>query len=290
MGKKVVEMVDAQGSKSKMVRIPRFNLEDVDPTLGKGPHPAFIGKHGVREAIFLGAHQAAIVDGKACSISALKMTKGVTFDGARALCAAMGAGWHLTTAWEWSAMAMWVIMQDKNPFSYAWWEWTDGLKLVDGRFFFPESNVIGMPETEWPAHDVYFDADKNDRPILAARISKRLGPEGSNEYGNYADLSSWAAMGTTEEYRKLPESVRMLMAQLLIAPTPSLAQKIDAPVWMRNYGESFPVRGDGWYSGAIAGLAFLGLGYRRAYSYGNVGFRPAFSVEGGGIRFYRVQP
>lgn len=279
MKKAVVEMVDSSGAKQKMIRIPRFNLEDVDPSLGSGPHPAFITKNGVRDAIYLGAHQAAIVNDKARVISKAKNTQNVTLDDARTLCAAMGPGWHLTNAWEWSAMVMWILMQGENPFSIKWWEWTDGLKIVDGKLFFPESNTL-LAEADWPEHGVFFDMDDDDRPLLAAEVKKYQGPLGSDDYGDCAYQSSWASLETTEGYNNLPEATKKLMMQLLIAPMVGYAKKIDAPIWVRNYGECMSIRGGYWGDGAYAGLAFLGLNFRRAISYYYIGFRPAF-VESG---------
>jgi len=275
MKKAVVDMVDGSGAKQKMIRIPKFNLEDVDPALGSGPHPAFITKNGVRDAIYLGAHQAAVVNGKVRVISQVKNTQNVTFDEARALCSAMGPGWHLTNAWEWSAMVMWILMQGKNPFSIAWWEWTDGLKIVDGKLFFPESNTL-VAEADWPEHGVFFDVDNEEQPLLATEVKKYQGPLGSNDYMDYAYQRLWASLGTTEGYDNLPEATKKLMMQLLIAPVEGYAKKIDAPIWVRNYGERFPLRGGRWTYGASAGLAYLILDLRRAHSNYYIGFRPAF--------------
>jgi hypothetical protein len=44
-GKQVVKY-NVNGDPSFFTRIPRFNVEDIDPALGTGPHPAF-GVNGV---------------------------------------------------------------------------------------------------------------------------------------------------------------------------------------------------------------------------------------------------
>ncbi len=277
MGRMVVELPDARGVKSKMVRIPRFNWEDIDPALGTGVHNAFITGSGVMlDEIYVGAHQALVEEGTARVALKGENTTSITFDEARAACAAMGPGWHLTTAWEYSAAVLWCLMTKKKPFSFCWWEWIDLLKLVDGRFLCPEYNAVGMPESIWPAHDVFFDAMEDDIPVLSDGVNRRLGPEGSDESGNYGYLSSWANLKGTAGYEKLEERIHLLMKRLLIAPVSGLTDRLYGSVWMRNYGERLPFRGGGWNSSASDGLASLALGYRRSCSGSTIGLRPAF--------------
>jgi len=158
MDEVTVEMVDGSGAKQKMIRIPRFNLENVDPVLGSGPHPAFIAKNGVRDAIYLGERHAVVIGGRVRVASGKRGKGNITLDEARRLCVAMGPGWHLANAWEWSAIVMSILLWGENPFTFERLEWIDGLKIVDGKLFFPESNTL-TEEADWPAHGVFFDTE-----------------------------------------------------------------------------------------------------------------------------------
>ncbi len=277
MEAKVVELFDAHGTTSKMVKIPRFNWEDVSPALGKGVHDAFIVRSGaILDEICIGAHQAVVEKGAACVIAKDKNTTNITFDEARAACAAMGSGWHLLTAWEYSAMVLWCLMTGEMPFSFFWWEWVDLLKLVNGRFLFPEQNAIGLPEALWPSHEILFDADKEKEPIISDHIHKRLGKIGSDDYGAYGYLKSWKDLQAAPGYAEQHAAEMLLLCRLLIAPIDDIADKITGSLWMRNYGECLPIRGGNWDVGSVAGLAYLNLSSRRSDSSVSVGLRPAF--------------
>jgi hypothetical protein len=51
-----------------MTRIPRFNMQDIDVSLGNGPHPAFIVNGETKNKILIGTYPAVIDEGRACSI------------------------------------------------------------------------------------------------------------------------------------------------------------------------------------------------------------------------------
>ena len=46
--------------------------------------------------------------------------------------------------------------------------------------------------------------------------------------------------------------------------------------WMNNAGERLPVAGGRWFSGASAGVFYLGLNNARSNSDGSIGFRSAY--------------
>jgi hypothetical protein len=113
-GKQVIKY-DDKGKPSVMVRIPRFNLEDIDASLGNGPHPAFVVGGVVKNEIYIGAYQAVVDEGRACSLPGVSPTVNINFDNAKAACVNKGPGWHLMTAWEWAAVALWCMKNGFQP-------------------------------------------------------------------------------------------------------------------------------------------------------------------------------
>lgn len=114
-GGKVTVLYDDKGYPSYMVRIPKFNLQDIDPSLGTGVHPAFIVGGVEKSEILIGQFPAKVVDGRACSLPGVEPATSVTFDQALSYCTAKGSGWHLMTAWEWSAIALWCMKNGFQP-------------------------------------------------------------------------------------------------------------------------------------------------------------------------------
>lgn len=179
------------------------------------------------------------------------------------------------------------------------WEWNDGMKLVDGRFYYPLDNNFNLEESSWPASPVYMDASAGpgDRsgaaasgtPILSDRITKYSetptpsggGDTGSFDYTHIGGEAGWRTAGTSTTFDAIPIADRQRAAQLLIAPkiasTGSVVFDVaKGAIYARNYGTRFPLRGGAWSVGAYAGLADLNLDIIRSYAYGNVGLRPAF--------------
>lgn len=114
-GGKVTVLYDDKGYPSYMVRIPKFNLQDIDSSLGTGVHPAFIVGGVEKSEILIGQFPAKVVDGRACSLPGVDPTTLVTFDQALSYCTAKGSGWHLMTAWEWAAIALWCMKNGFQP-------------------------------------------------------------------------------------------------------------------------------------------------------------------------------
>jgi hypothetical protein len=108
-------LYDAKGYPSIMVVIPKFNLQDIDPSLGTGVHPAFIVNGVEKSEIFIGKYQAIVHDGVALSLSGQDPRVNVTFDQALQYCAAKGPGWHLMTNAEWAAIALWCWKNGFQP-------------------------------------------------------------------------------------------------------------------------------------------------------------------------------
>jgi hypothetical protein len=105
-GKQVVKY-NVNGDPCFFTRIPRFNLEDIHPDLGTGPHPAFVVNGVIKDEILIATYPAIIDKGCALSIPGQSSRVNINFDSAKAACVANGPGFHLMTAWERAAVALW---------------------------------------------------------------------------------------------------------------------------------------------------------------------------------------
>lgn len=112
-GGKVTIMYDAQGNPNYMFRVPKFNLQDIDITLGTGVHPAFIVNGVAKSEIWIGQHTGSLVNGVLCSLPGQDPANSMSFDEAVTYCRNKGAGWHLMTNAEWAAIKLWCL---KNGF------------------------------------------------------------------------------------------------------------------------------------------------------------------------------
>ena len=108
-------LYDDKGFPSIMNVIPKFNMEDMDPALGTGVHPAFI-KGGVQKSeIFVGTYPSIVADDRAVSMPMVPALGGKTFDQARTYCKNKGPGWHMLTNHEWAAIAIWLAKKGIKP-------------------------------------------------------------------------------------------------------------------------------------------------------------------------------
>jgi hypothetical protein len=108
-----VVQVDDAGLPSVLVWIPKFRLSDVLNTDDNSTHPAFIVNGKEIPGFYYSKYQNVICNGKAYSLPAEDPAVNVTFDKAMEYCETKGYGWHLSTAAEWAAIALWC---KKNGF------------------------------------------------------------------------------------------------------------------------------------------------------------------------------
>lgn len=113
-GCRTVTLNSAAGAQA-MVRVPRFNLDSIDPSWPATPHPAFVINGATKDAIYVGKYQASLVAGKAVSRRGVVPAVSVNFDQAISYCAANGPGWHLMTNAEWAAIALWCWKNGLQP-------------------------------------------------------------------------------------------------------------------------------------------------------------------------------
>ena len=113
---------DAAGNANVMFVLPRFTYADLGMTadMGTGDVTAFdFGSGSIKSEIFIGAYLAS----GSGSVSAPRQDPRASLDhtAARAACAAKGAGWHLMTAHEWAAIALWCMANGYEPIGNTNW-------------------------------------------------------------------------------------------------------------------------------------------------------------------------
>jgi hypothetical protein len=303
---RVVIMRNINGDPTVMVRIPKFNLEDIHPDLGSGPHPAFVVNGVVKPEIYIGMFQAVIWNGCALSLPGQSPAVNINFDNAKAACAANGPGFHLMTNWEWAAIALWCLRNGFQPRGNNY----DGKSLEatyetgtpapdnakktlggsgpaswrhDGTF----SGIADLVGNIWEWNDgfkivngkIFMPAD-NDFNLVDANWPNLTGnqvvfPETAATDGG------WRTM--TTNFSSLADGVKKQLAQAMIVPnivsgnTPlAIFDAAKGGFWIDPAGECFPLRGGYWYYGYPVGLAALRLIDPRSTVNGAFGFRPAF--------------
>lgn len=100
-------IVDAHGAPSVMVYVPMFRMCDVVDSGSDTPHPAFIADGKVLPGIYISKFQNTVADGCACALPDADPSAQIDYDAASRLCTEKGAGWHMMTAAEWGAVALW---------------------------------------------------------------------------------------------------------------------------------------------------------------------------------------
>jgi hypothetical protein len=113
-GKQVVKY-NVNGDPCFFTRIPRFNLEDIRPSLGAGPHPAFVVNGVIKDEILVATYPAIIDKGCAVSIPGQSPGVNINFDSAKSACESNGPGFHLMTAWERAAVVLWCLKNGFQP-------------------------------------------------------------------------------------------------------------------------------------------------------------------------------
>lgn len=108
-------ILDDRGIPSIMVYIPKFKLSDVIDGASDTVHPAFIVNGEEKDGIYISKYQNIVYGGRAYSFPAETPTTAVSLDAAMEYCSAKGAGWHVITAAEWAAIALWCKKNGHLP-------------------------------------------------------------------------------------------------------------------------------------------------------------------------------
>lgn len=107
--------LDDAGLPSVMVYIPKFKNSDVLAGGDSSTHPAFIVNGQEIAGFWYGKYEACQSNGKAYSLPAEDPAQNLDFDECRTRCEAKGAGWHVSTAAEWAAVALWCKKNGTQP-------------------------------------------------------------------------------------------------------------------------------------------------------------------------------
>lgn len=107
---------DSAGNANAMFVLPRFSYADLGMTadMGTGNVTAFdVGTGSIKGEIFIGAYLAS----GSGAVSAPRQDPRASLDHTAACnaCSAKGAGWHLMTAHEWAAIALWCMANGYEP-------------------------------------------------------------------------------------------------------------------------------------------------------------------------------
>ena len=113
---------DSAGNANAMFVLPRFSYADLGMTadMGTGDVTAFdFGSGSIKGEIFIGAYLAS----GSGAVSAPRQDPRTSLDhtAARNACSAKGAGWHLMTAHEWAAIALWCMANGYEPIGNTNW-------------------------------------------------------------------------------------------------------------------------------------------------------------------------
>lgn len=109
-------ITDDKGLPSVMVFIPKFKMSDVITGGSDSVHPAFIVDGVEKNGIYISKYQNKVYDGRAYSLPGEDPTTSINFETAISRCTAKGAGWHLMTAMEWGAIALWCKKNGWLPY------------------------------------------------------------------------------------------------------------------------------------------------------------------------------
>ena len=109
-------LTDDKGLPSVMVYVPKFKMSEVIEGGTDSTHPAFIVDGVERSGIYISKYQNKAYNSRAYSLPGEDPTASINADTARQYCESKGAGWHLMTAMEWGAIALWCKKNGWLPY------------------------------------------------------------------------------------------------------------------------------------------------------------------------------
>jgi len=291
-GGRMTVFYTAKGQPSYFVRQGKFLCEDIAPggELGTGVHEAFLFD-GVEDAeIWVGAYQAAVIDGEAVSQPGLAPEVSINYDNARAACQAAGSGFDMMTIWDWAAIALWCMANGFQPRGNTLYgqhhdnRWEVGTRQDNGT---PGDSsgvgniLTGSGPVQW-RHDQTMagiaDMVGNvwewlvGMKMVDGRVlySPDNGIVDESLYtDSLFDLPSDRVWSTVDS-----AGASDALKRALIVP-----KGVDDPegkLYTNLEGERLPYRGGSRNSGGSAGLAALLLAYSRSLASSYVGFRPRY--------------
>lgn len=111
-----VILTDDKGLPSVMVYVPKFKMSDVIDGATDSTHPAFIVDGVEKSGIYISKFQNVAYNSRAYSLPGEDPKASINADTARTYCENKGAGWHLMSAMEWGAIALWCKKNGWLPY------------------------------------------------------------------------------------------------------------------------------------------------------------------------------
>ena len=118
-------IIDDQGNQNVMVRIPRFNYEDInqaildrtgaDLKLGTGTPTMFLRDGEELGEVLIAKYLASPAENGCAVVGGVQPLTEVDYDAAKALCNNKGDGWHMMSIHEWAAIALWSLANNTVP-------------------------------------------------------------------------------------------------------------------------------------------------------------------------------
>lgn len=306
---------DKNGNPSVMVVVPKFRLEDIDPSLGTGVHPAFIVHGKEVPEIFYPKFQNIVVGGCGVSQPGVDPTVFVNFDQARAYAMTKGPGWHLSSNAEWAALALWSWKNGTMPRGNNYFGCDINAPYERGRETSQDNNRTGRVATGSGPASWYHDgtpfgvADMNGNVgewqdgfrTIGGRIWV-VGEDGvpmnnfdtQNTNGNN---TGWIDTGLCYNGNKLTTDAKATANCDTVFENIAGASGVTVPAYFKALAlapvatglksdhiwtgtdftqEYIPLRGGSWSTQANAGVFRLNVGNVRSNSSWDVGFRAAY--------------
>lgn len=314
-GGRMTVLYDDNDFPNYMHVLPRFRYEDLgfSTEMGTGTATAFLVGGTAKSEIFVSAYPA---DTNVASLPFRDPQINVDYDSAVSQCTGKGTGWHLFTAHEWAAIAMWCMANGFEPRGN-----TDNGRAHDG------THEVGVRQDG----DTYPPGDSNgsartltgsgpsawrhtDDPVgiadlvgtvwewihLLKIVDGEFFSPSDNEYdlaeGSWPTLSRFVSNSNTDpELRDSIDSSGtsdgVTWSNLSTTPntgtytTSELMKRLliepasvlpQGRLVVRDFDERLPYRGGAWGSGSNAGLASLNLSLGRSITSKSIGFRPCY--------------
>lgn len=109
-------LTDDKGLPSVMVYIPKFKMSVVVDGASDSTHPAFIVDGVEIDGIYISKYQNVAYNSRAYSLPGEDPRASITADTARTYCEDKGTGWHMMSAMEWGAIALWCKKNGWLPY------------------------------------------------------------------------------------------------------------------------------------------------------------------------------
>ncbi|WP_436660655.1 SUMF1/EgtB/PvdO family nonheme iron enzyme [Acinetobacter sp. P1(2025)] len=122
----------AKGQPTYMNIIQKYDMSTIDASLS-GTHPAFIVDGVEKPEIFVGTYQGRLVNGELLSLPNVDPSHSTNYDNFLTYARACGAGHHLITNAEWSAIALSCYKNDTQPFGNTYYGRSSENPLLIGR-------------------------------------------------------------------------------------------------------------------------------------------------------------